>query len=74
MLNWTAARPTVEGRFWVKLRTAEPERVRVVHGIALGWWEVETFGESLPVRLDRFASALWFGPLEPPALPPRETK
>src|ERR1700731_41414 len=33
MLNWTAARPTVEGRFLVKRRTAEPERVRVVHGI-----------------------------------------
>ncbi|MDR6412237.1 UNVERIFIED_ORG: hypothetical protein ABIC62_005687 [Burkholderia sp. 1595] len=75
MPDWTNAPPAVEGCFWMKRRYGgKPELVRVVHDAGLGRWEVQTFGESMPAFLRHFAGALWFGPLEPPALPQGETE
>jgi hypothetical protein len=67
-LNKTTGRRTVAGRFGLKRRTAEPQLVRVVHDIGLGWRDVETIGERIPMRRERCAGALRFGPLEPPAV------
>lgn len=68
MKNWSEEPPSVEGPFWVKPKYGPAEVVNVVFDDAFNRLGAQVFGESFIWALDRFGGALWFGPIEPPAV------
>ena len=68
MTTWTAALPSVEGAYWVKPKHGPTDLVKVVMDDTFNRLGIQTFGDGFIWSLDRMPSALWFGPLEPPAI------